>query len=193
MSTVKMKEPSLENLFEKNNPQLDDLNLPIDGVDMIDIDTDALDKESQAAAEDMIANLSKLCGDEEFIKNNPAFKKRVDAELESMRILIKMRKSDEVAHDLLLKAIGGNSGNASLYRALSEIQKTILAVTTKITDIINGLNTLMKGYQLELDFKENAESDEEEKVDSKATFRGSKDFIKAMNDDEEQTDENITE
>ena len=94
-----------------------------------------------------------------------------------------MRKSDETAHDLIMKAIQGNSGNASLYKSLSEMQKTIISITTKIGDIIEGLNTLMKGYQLELNFdaNENDNDNEEEPIyTNSSTHRGSKEFIEQM-------------
>lgn len=161
----------------------------IDGMQLIDIDMDGIDAESKVDAALLIENLSKFYYDENFMKEHPAFKKRVDADLESLRILIKMRKTDEVAHDLLIKAISGNSGNASLYKSLTEVQKTIISITTKIGDIITGLNNLMKGYQLEINF--DSPEDNEDGTDNnednikKNTWRGTKDFINDMNKNEE--------
>lgn len=161
----------------------------IDGMQLIDIDMDGIDAESKEDAALLIENLSKFYYDENFMKEHPAFKKRVDADLESLRILIKMRKTDEVAHDLLIKAISGNSGNASLYKSLTEVQKTIISITTKIGDIITGLNNLMKGYQLEINFdspedNEDGTDNEEDNI-KKNTWRGTKDFINDMNKNEE--------
>ena len=127
---------------------------------------------------------------------NPTFKKRVDADLESLRILIKMRKADEVAHDNLLKAIAGNSSNASLYRSLTEMQKTIISITTKMGEIVTGLNNLMKGFQLEINFQEESTPGTDTISSSQDTYRGSKDFINKMNkecqnlfiDDEDETE-----
>ena len=127
---------------------------------------------------------------------NPTFKKRVDADLESLRILIKMRKADEVAHDNLLKAIAGNSSNASLYRSLTEMQKTIISITTKMGEIVTGLNNLMKGFQLEINFQEESTPDTDTISSSQDTYRGSKEFINKMNeecqnlfiDDEDETE-----
>ena len=127
---------------------------------------------------------------------NPTFKKRVDADLESLRILIKMRKADEVAHDNLLKAIAGNSSNASLYRSLTEMQKTIISITTKMGEIVTGLNNLMKEFQLEINFQEESTPDTDTISSSQDTYRGSKDFINKMNeecqnlfiDDEDETE-----
>ena len=103
-----------------------------------------------------------------------------------------MRKSDEVTHDILIKAISKNSSNASLYRSLSEIQKTILQITTKMTEIVNSLNALLKNYQLEINFKEEKESnaDQEESIDDmQHTSKGSKSFIEQMMKDEENEED----
>lgn len=168
----------MNDLFETS--PLDDLN--IDGMQLVDINIDDINEEAKSDAVELIDNLSKFYYDVDFMRRHPNFKKRVDSDLESLRILFKMRKTDEVAHDLLIKAISGNSGNASLYKSLSETQKTIISITSKINDIVEGLNNMMKGYQLEINFDhpENQEVEEEHVMDNK-TFRGSKDFISMMN------------
>jgi hypothetical protein len=123
------------------------------------------------------------------MRSNPSLKKRIDSELESLRILIKMRKSDERTHDILLGAIAKNSSNASLYRALTETQKTILSITTKINDIVNALNGLLKNYQLEIQWKDETITTEESEEDSieevKDIHKGTKAFIEQMNEEEE--------
>lgn len=154
----------------------------IDGMQLVDIDMDNINKSAQDDASAIIANLSKFYYDEEFLAKNPNFKKRVDADIESLRILFKMRKSDEEAHDILIKAIQGNSGNASLYKSLSEIQRTIISITSKINDIIEGLNGLMKNYQLELNFDNKTdEIEQNETPNDMSITKGSKAFIEQMN------------
>lgn len=167
-----------EELFEGMPTELE-----VDGMQLVDIDFDGIDESAKADAIALIENLEKFYYNDDFMKNHPTFKKRIDTDLESLRILFKMRKSDETAHDLIMKAIQGNSGNASLYKSLSEMQKTIISITTKIGDIIEGLNTLMKGYQLELNFDQetNEESEEDESTSNGSTHRGSKEFIEQMN------------
>lgn len=165
----------------------DDVITPdIDGMQLVDIDFDGIEKEAKADAVALIENLEKFYYNTDFMEQHPTFKKRIDADLESLRILFKMRKSDETAHDLIMKAIQGNSGNASLYKSLSEMQKTIISITTKIGDIVTSLNTLMKGFQLELEF--DAQKEEEPDLEnnqsnlgSMHTTRGSKEFIERMN------------
>ena len=168
---------NIQDIFEETS-----LDGVVDGMELVDIDMEGIDKASLDDAMALVDNLSKLYCNEEFMKNNPNFKKRVDAELESLRVLIKMRKTDEVAHDLIIKAIAGNSGNASLYKSLAEIQKTILSITTKMGDIITGLNNLLKGYQLEMNFEEQEQPEtDQEQPKLKNAYRGSKEFIERMN------------
>ena len=167
----------------------DDITPDIDGMQLVDIDFEGIEASAKADAVALIENLEKFYYNDDFMKQHPTFKKRIDADLESLRILFKMRKSDETAHDLIMKAIQGNSGNASLYKSLSEMQKTIISITSKIGDIVTGLNNLMKGFQLELEFdsQQEGEGESEELVGaSPNTTRGGKEFIERMNSKAEQ-------
>ena len=166
--------------------------------DIVNIDTDRIDNESLHEAVDLVENLKDIYADPEFMKSNPKFATRLKTEVENLRILLKMRKSDEVAHDILLGAIGKNSSNASLYRSLSDIQKTILSTTADLTAKIKDINSMLKNIQLELNFKQEPQ---EESVDQETgeiinenqteqtTFRGSKDFIKQMRQELDSDDE----
>ena len=128
----------------------------------------------------MIDNLSQFYYDEEFMKAHPQIRKRINDELETMRILIKMRKADEEAHDALVKAISANNNNASLYKALTQIQTSILSITTKMSEIVDRLNNMMKGYQLELPYEQQDQTDNNTEITAKNTYRGTKVFIKNM-------------
>lgn len=170
----------LDSIFDNNGEV-------IDGIDIVNIDIDAIGDEAEGKAKRLIEDLAKFYYDEDFLKANPNFRKRVDNDMESLRMLLKMRAADEVTHDVLIKAIAANSSNASLYRALTNVQTTILQITTKIETIVNNLTTMIKGYQLELNFKleqEQMKSDDEEEVtvdNISSQHRGSKSFIEQMN------------
>lgn len=191
-----------------NNIDLTDLNSIIDntsdiidGIDIVNIDIDAIGDEAEGKARRFIEDLAKFYYDEDFLKANPNFRKRVDNDMESLRMLLKMRAADEETHDVLIKAIGANSNNASLYRAMTDVQKTILQITTKIETIVNNLTTMIKGYQLEINWKIEQEQmmntddndDSEMTIDDVSTqHRGSKSFIEQMNKiDESQLFEKV--
>lgn len=172
----------------------------IDGLEVVNIPIEDIGTEAEGKAKSLIEDLAKFYYDDEFLKANPNFRKRVDNDMESLRMLLKMRAADEVTHDVLIKAIAANSSNASLYRSLTTVQTTILQITTKIENIVNNLTTLIKGYQLELNFKyeneiANNESDNAPETieDSPTTHRGSKAFIEQMQRIEENNSENIFE
>lgn len=171
----------LDNIF-------DDRDDVIDAIDVVNIDIDAIGDEAEGKAKTLIEDLAKFYYDEDFLKANPNFKKRVDNDMEALRILLKMRAADEETHDVLIKAIAANSSNASLYRALTNVQTTILQITTKIENIVNNLTTMIKGYQLELNFKIEQEQAMQESEPEEVTVdnvssqhRGSKSFIEQMN------------
>lgn len=172
----------------------------IDGLEVVNIPIEDIGNEAEGKAKSLIEDLAKFYYDDEFLKANPNFRKRVDNDMESLRMLLKMRAADEVTHDVLIKAIAANSSNASLYRSLTTVQTTILQITTKIENIVNNLTTMIKGYQLELNFKyeneiANNESDDAPETieDSPTTHRGSKAFIEQMQRIEENNSESIFE
>jgi hypothetical protein len=171
-----------------------------DSIDVVNIDIEAIGNEAEGKAKSLIEDLAKFYYDEEFLKSNPNFRKRVDNDIESLRMLLKMRAADEVTHDVLIKAIAANSGNASLYGSLTRIQQAMLQITTKIEAIVNNLTTMIKGYQLELNFKYEQEAlkadsvDEEVSVENmNTTHRGTKSFIEQMNKIEYTTEETLFE
>lgn len=176
---------SESDIFQDAENEIRDL---VDQEEVVNIDVEDIDSISQEDAQKMIDDISKLYFDEEFIKKQPNFKNRIDSELESLRINIKMRKADEVAHDILLKNIGRNPSNASMYKSLTEIQKTIVSITTKIEETITRLQNMMKNYQMEFNFDNNESSDETNDgqdsppapVGIKKSYKGSKAFIEAM-------------
>ena len=176
--------PEIENLFEDGT---------IDGLDIVNIPIEDISENANAKAQSLVEDLTEFYYDPEFLKNNPNFKKRVDNDLESLRMLLKMREADEVTHDVIIKAIAANSSNASLYRSLTQIQTTILQITTKIETIVNNLTSMIKSYQLELNFKMEQEQlknelDEPTSVeDINSAHRGSKSFIEQMTKIEEQS------
>lgn len=165
-----MKDREIEDLFVDPEGIVEDINIA------------DIESEAQEASFKMCKNLRDVYFDEEFMRKNPRFKERLDVELESLRVLIKMRKSDEIAHDLCLRSIGMNTNNASLYTALRGIQSSMLNIQRQMDDTIKNINLLLKNVQLELNFdsNENQNTQKENQSDPNIT-RGSKQFIEKMN------------
>lgn len=172
-----MKDKDIEDLFVDPEGIVEDINI-------IEIE-----EQAKNASFALCRNLREVYFDEEFMKNNPRFKERLDVELESLRVLVKMRKSDEIAHDLCLRSIGMNTNNASLYKALSGIQSSMLSIQRQMDDTVKNINNLLKNVQLELNFdnnqQNNAQGQQEIPLDSNTT-RGSKKFIEMMNQELKQ-------
>ena len=166
-------------LFENENILNNDI---IDGLEVINIPIEEIGDEADVKAKQVIENLAKFYYDEEFLKQNPNFRKRIENDMESLRMLLKMRAADEVTHDVLIKSIANNSGNASLYKALTNVQSTILSITTKIEGILNNLSSMIKNYQLEINFKQEQEINNSQETElNTSQHRGTKSFIEAMN------------
>ena len=171
----------------------------VDGIDVVSIDIDTINSNAVAKAKDMVDDLTDFYYDEEFLKENPNFHTRVENYRENLRILLKMRDSNEELHNILIKSIGNNPSNASLFMAQNKLQTTQSAILTKITECVDKLATIIKNYQLELNFKYEQEqarhttADENQSVDNmNTTTRGAKEFIQKMEKIEAETAEQGT-
>lgn len=76
--------------------------------DLITIDLDAINSDSEKEAKDIIKIVTDLYQDDLFKERHPQVQRRIELELETLRGLIKMRKADEEAHDALILAITEN-------------------------------------------------------------------------------------
>lgn len=164
---------------------LDDAGITIDPSEFAEeIDVQEIEKVAKEESFAMCKNLRDIYFDEEFMKKNPKLKERLDIELESLRVLIKMRKSDEIVHDLCLKSVGMNPNNGSLYKALTGIQKSMLNIQIQMDTTVRNINSLLKNVQLEFDFEKQQaqENQPQSEVPSDPSItRGSKRFIEQMN------------
>lgn len=168
------------------NPLSEESDLPLDPPEFVeDINVDEIDNAAEELSFSLCKNLREVYFDEEFMSANPRLKKRLDVELESLRLLIKMRKSDERAHDICLRAVGANTNNASLYKALTGIQSSLLSIQTKMDETVKNINSLLKNIQLEINF-DKTETNGQPTIDApldRDTTRGSKKFIEQMKEE----------
>lgn len=166
----------------KNNSFQSNPFLPVDDLiseDLLMIDMDALNTDSQKEADSMVRIVTDLFYDEKFRQEHPQAARRIEMEMETLRGLIKMRKSDEEAHDALLQAISENKNNASLYRSMAEIQRTSIAISNKIHDTVDRINKTCSDLTVATQMAEPDESEENKPKKAKAHL-GTKSFIEEM-------------
>lgn len=158
-----------------------DLSSVIDDTEeIIDIPLDNISEEAKNDSMSIIHYLINEKYSKEFLDEHPDLKKNVELEKDGLRNLLKMKKSNEVVHDILMKAIGKKSDNASLYMSLSKIDSTNLSIQKQIDEKVESMKKLLKNYQSELTF-ENEEMEEMSPTDENVTVvRGTRDFIKQM-------------
>ena len=152
---------------------IDDIidDLPLETAVIIDVLE--IDKDSTSTAERIIKDMEGLYYDDTWLATHSKIKKRIDIELESLRSMIKFRKANEQAHDALLNSISAENSNTSLYRALSEIQRTALSITKQIDESVTKLEDILQRYQ---ERDDSVQINEVEEISP--THRGSKSFIK---------------
>ena len=161
-------------------------DLPMDDMeDVYTIDTDLINKESNIMATSLISSVLRLYNNKEFVDEHPDFKKRIDTEIESLKRMYKMIKTDEIVHDHLVQAISKNPGNASLYMSMTKLQEKISSLDGDIKRILDGLNKICANYQMELNFAPTRKaSDDESAYDETGVItRGGKAFVDMMKGD----------
>ena len=138
-------------------------DLPMDDMeDVYTIDTDLINKESNIMATSLISSVLRLYNNKEFVDEHPDFKKRIDTEIESLKRMYKMIKTDEIVHDHLVQAISKNPGNASLYMSMTKLQEKISSLDGDIKRILDGLNKICANYQMELNFEQTWKASDDE-------------------------------
>lgn len=161
-------------------------DLPTDDMeDVYTIDTDLINKESNIMATSLISSVLRLYNNKDFVDEHPDFKKRIDTEIESLKRMYKMIKTDEIVHDHLVQAISKNPGNASLYMSMTKLQEKISSLDGDIKRILDGLNKICANYQMELNFEQTRKAAEDESSydETGVVTRGNKAFIDLMNAD----------
>lgn len=165
------------------NQELEEMIIDPEGL-VEEINVEEIEDDAKRISFAMCKNLREIYFDEEFMSRNHKLKERLDVELESLRVLIKMRKSNEIVHDLCLRSIGMNTNNASLYKSLVGIQGSLLNIQRQMDETVRNINSLLKNTQLELNFdRDEAQGNEQENVNQEnntGITRGSKRFIEQM-------------
>lgn len=152
-------------------------------VDMLMIDTDKLALEAQADAKKTIEDLMDASGDVVLIENNPKLLKRLKIESDNLKTLMKMKSSNDIVHDLLVKSVGRDPGNASLYASLNKIQTAMMSIQKQIIESVKNIEAILKERQNAIDSQKDDNPftiNTLENTQAGITTRGNKQFIQQM-------------
>lgn len=153
---------------------------------VVNIDTDLITEESKVEASLLIQDIKKMYLNNDFLEKHPDVQIKLHNEINNLKKLLKLSKSNEITHDLLVKAIGNKPENASLYGSLSKMQTTMLSIQKQIDDLVLKLSNFLKDYQMEINFNEPSEDGDEENDN---IYRGTKGYIEEMKKKANETGE----
>lgn len=179
---MKVKTSKIDDMFEGNLIP-NDIGDQIFDIPNINIDIDHISEESKIESQLMLGNIL----DSAYINSNPTLKRRMTIEVENLRQLLKMRKTAEETHDALITQISANNVNTALYKALEGTQKNLMSLITKTNEVIATINQLYTAHQTKIEFdgvnsnEDSDENDSDKEGAGNGIFRGSKDFIRSMN------------
>ena len=173
------KDSALNDIFLKSEaPDLQDsdeaLESPIFWIDM-----DEVDKRTLERATDITNKLAAYYFDQKYIDNHPYITSKIMQEIDNIRRLLKMLSVNEKAQDTLILSITGNSAKGTLYSSLTSLQNSMLQMQAQLNQLTANLENIFKEMQENCD-KTFQEKDKEESEDGSMVVRGSRDFIKQI-------------
>lgn len=146
---------------------------------LISIDLDEVDESAQTRASIITERLSNYYFDEKYIKEHPYIPTKIMMEMDNIRRLLKMLMVNEKAQDALIKAIALAPGKGTLFISLTSMQKGTLLIQKQLNDVVTGIEQIFQRMQDEAD-KQWSEKDKDEGDDGTMTVRGSREFIKQL-------------
>ena len=173
------KDNVLNDIFLKSEaPDLQDtddaLETPIFLIDM-----DEVDKRTMERATDITNKLAAYYFDQKYIDNHPYVTSKITQEIDNIRRLLKMLSVNEKAQDTLILSITGNSAKGTLYSSLTSLQNSMLQMQSQLNSLTANLENIFKEMQENCD-KTFQEKEKEESEDGSMVVRGSRDFIKQI-------------
>lgn len=173
------KDNVLNDIFLKSEaPDLQDtddaLETPIFLIDMEEVD-----KRTMERATDITNKLAAYYFDQKYIDNHPYVTSKITQEIDNIRRLLKMLSVNEKAQDTLILSITGNSAKGTLYSSLTSLQNSMLQMQSQLNALTANLENIFKEMQENCD-KTFQEKEKEESEDGSMVVRGSRDFIKQI-------------
>lgn len=170
---------ALNDIFLKSEaPDLQDSDEALESPIFL-IDMDEVDKRTLERATDITNKLAAYYFDQKYIDNHPYITSKIMQEIDNIRRLLKMLSVNEKAQDTLILSITGNSAKGTLYSSLTSLQNSMLQMQAQLNQLTANLENIFKEMQENCD-KTFQEKDKEESEDGSMVVRGSRDFIKQI-------------
>lgn len=170
---------ALDNLFVNSDaPDLVDTDEALETPILV-IDMDDLDKRTLARATDITNKLAAYYFDQRYIDNHPYVTAKIAQEIDNIRRLLKMLSVNEKAQDTLILSITSNAAKGTLYTSLTSLQNSMLSMQSQLNTLTANLENIFKEMQDNCD-KTFQEKDKEQSEDGSLVVRGSRDFIKQI-------------
>ena len=138
-----------------------------------------VDKRTLDRATDITNKLAAYYFDQKYIDNHPYVTSKITQEIDNIRRLLKMLQVNEKAQDTLIMSITGNSAKGTLYSSLTSLQNSMLQMQAQLNSLTANLENIFKEMQENCD-KTFQEKEKEESEDGSMVVRGSRDFIKQI-------------
>ena len=173
------KDSALNDIFLKSEaPDLQDSDEALESPIFL-IDMDEVDKRTLERATDITNKIAAYYFDHKYIDNHPYITSKIMQEIDNIRRLLKMLSVNEKAQDTLILSITGNSAKGTLYSSLTSLQNSMLQMQAQLNQLTANLENIFKEMQENCD-KTFQEKDKEESEDGSMVVRGSRDFIKQI-------------
>lgn len=173
------KDSVLNDIFLKSEaPDLQDSDEALESPIFL-IDMDEVDKRTLERATDITNKLAAYYFDQKYIDNHPYITSKIIQEIDNIRRLLKMLSVNEKAQDTLILSISGNASKGTLYSSLTSLQNSMLQMQAQLNTLTANLENIFKEMQENCD-KTFQEKDKEESEDGSMVVRGSRDFIKQI-------------
>ena len=172
-------ENALDNLFIKTDaPDLADTDDILETPILV-IDMDDLDKRTLARATDITNKLAAYYFDQRYIDNHPYVTSKITQEIDNIRRLLKMLSVNEKAQDTLILSITSNASKGTLYTSLTSLQNSMLSMQSQLNTLTANLENIFRDMQADCE-KTFEEKEKEEDDNGQMIVRGSRDFIKQI-------------
>lgn len=146
------------------------------------IDLDSVNSEAQKQAMIITERLSNYYFDQKYIDNHPYIPSKIMQEMDNIRRLLKMLVVNEKAQDVLIQSISMNMGKGTLYQNLTSLQNSMLSIQNQLNNLTSQLENIFKEMQAECEKTFEEKPKEQSLEDGSIVVRGSKEFIKTLNE-----------